>query len=193
MYHVSQNKTERPANKQSPSENNWSTKREEWRQRDLQNVIPNSFKEKEKNCSQITRIALTKREDIEAFCPHTTKPEYACYSTEWFEVVVALQTLISYSLHVDMMSQLDVTSRQRCVWSCLFAYIANMIFGSRIFFFNKKIHGPLFLHIPNMIFGSGIVLFDKKMLVSPCSVAISYCCRLYSGWVLSFVIFKEIK
>ena len=167
---MSQNKTEIPAYKQSPSENNWSAKREEWRHRDLQNVIPNSFEEKEKNCFEITRIALTKREDIEAFCPHTTMPEYAYFSTEWFEVVFgALQTLILYSLYIDMMYQLDVASRQRCIWSFLFAYI------------------------PHMIFGPGIFLFDKKMLVSPCSVAISYCVRLYSGSVLSFVIFKEKK
>ena len=82
LYHVMQNKTERPAYKQSPSENNWSTKREEWRHRDLPNIIPNSFKEKEKSRSEITLIALAKGEDVEAdsaVCPHTTMPEYAFF------------------------------------------------------------------------------------------------------------------
>ena len=108
---MSQNKTERTAYKQSPSENNWSTKREEWRQRDLQNVIPNSFKEKEKNCSEITRIALTKREDIEAFCPHTTMPEYACFLQSdlklllhcklWFHILYMLIWCLNLMLLVD--------------------------------------------------------------------------------------------
>ena len=98
IYHVLQNKTDMPAYKQSLSENNWSTKREEWRHRDLQNIIQNSFKEKEK------------REYVEAdfaVCPHTTMPEYAFFSKEWFEVVVALQTLILYSLYIDIMLLAD--------------------------------------------------------------------------------------
>ena len=170
MYHVSQNKTEMPAYEQSPSENNWSAKREEWRQRDLQNIIPNSFEEKEKNCSKITRIALTKREDVEAVCPHNNA--VIClfsYRMIWSSCCMANFDFIFFIYWYDVsIDQLDVASWQRCIWSFLFAYI------------------------PHMIFGPGIFLFDKKMLLSPCSVAVSYCCRLYSWSVLSFVFFKQI-
>ena len=68
------------------------------------------LKEKEKNCSEITRIALTKREDVEAdsaVCPHTMVPEYACFSTMllhcklWFYILYILIWCINLMLLVD--------------------------------------------------------------------------------------------